>query len=448
MNSTGFRFLSAAFIWAGVCVAGPALAQAGAPSAEEDRTGIPETYEGPVSAVAAIIDDKVITTFDVEQRMRLMMISAGGRVTAEMLPQLQQQAVNDLIDEQLKLAEAKKYELEPDKGEIDGEIRAMAAEGGVTFEQLTATLAADGISVDALRNQIEAGIVWPRLVQGRYGKRIRVSDEEIEATLQRMRDDATQEQFLVSEICIPVPEQSQAQAFYEGGLQLIEQMRRGVPFAVVAQQFSACTTAAAGGDLGWVRAGELALELDEALRALPPGSVTNPIASEGAFMILAVRDKRAAIVAGEKSWTLAYAGAPLSIGRAAARQALEGLPSAAACSERAVRRDLGPEIGVALIENATLSNVDERFRDAIASLDRGDLSPIIEADDALHAVYVCELDEGLGIPSRATIEDRLYGRQLQRISQQYLRDVERKSLVDNRMKAAAQQAQRRASTNG
>ena len=95
--------------------------------------------------------------------------------------------------------------------------------------------------------------------------------------------------------CIPVADRNQIQQYYQGALQLIEQMRRGVPFAVVAQQFSACTSAAGGGDLGWVRAGELAPELDAAIKELPQGAVTNPIASDGAFIIMAVRDKREAV---------------------------------------------------------------------------------------------------------------------------------------------------------
>jgi peptidyl-prolyl cis-trans isomerase SurA len=213
-------------------------------------------------------------------------------------------------------------------------------------------------------------------------------------------------------------------------------MRRGVPFSVVAQQFSACTTAAAGGDLGWVRPGELPPELDEAIRNLPPGSVTNPIPSDNAFMILAVRDRRAAVTQGEKTWTLAYAGAPVSTGRAAARTALEKLSTSEACAGgRTLRQDLGPNIGVAMIENAKLSDLDERMRPAVEGLDRAELSEIVEADDALHIFYACEVDEGLGIPSRKSIEDRLYGRQLERIAQQYLRDIERKSTVDVRLKA-------------
>lgn len=401
-----------------------------APSSEEviARSGVPR------EAVAAVVNDAVITTYDVRQRMRLMLVSAAGQIPMEALPRLQQQALRDLIEEKLKLQELAKFEVEATEQEIAKELSMIAAESNLTVGQLEETLAAQGISINSLKEQVKTTMLWPQLVQGRFRDRVRVNDDEIDQTLERMREDASLEQYLVSEICIPVDDPSKAQQYYQGSLQLIEQMRRGVPFSVVAQQFSACTTAAVGGDLGWVRAGEMPPELDNAIRNLEPGSVTNPIPSEGAFMILAVRDKREAVVAGEPTFTLAYASAPESIGENAARLAFEKLATADACSGRALRQDLGENIGFALLENMTLDAIDPRFREWIEDLDRGETSPVIKADGAYHAAYVCDKDEGLGLPSRDTLENRIFSRQLQRISQQYLRDIERKSSVDIRLK--------------
>jgi peptidyl-prolyl cis-trans isomerase SurA len=100
-----------------------------------------------------------------------------------------------------------------------------------------------------------------------------------------------------------------------------------------------------------------------------------------------------------------------------------------------LRQDLGAGVDVAIVEGVTIAAVDDRFKPAVEGLRRGELSEIIEADDGLHVLYACEVDEGLGIPSRSAVEDRIYNRQLQRIAQQYLRDVERKSTVDIRIRA-------------
>ena len=388
----------------------------------------------PVESIAAVVDDKVVTTFDVRQRMRLMLLSAGGQIPPEAMPQVQERAIRDLVEENLKLIEAKKFELEVDEKDINAEVALMAGQSNLTAPQLETELARSGISMDSLKTQIRASIAWPELVQGRFRSRVRVNDDEIEDTLSRMKADAGKEQFQVSEICIPVDDPSRADEFYQGGLQLIEQMRRGVPFSVVAQQFSACTSAAVGGDLGWVRAGELPEELDSAIRELPTGAVTNPIPSDGALMIMAVRQKREAVVAGESTYKLAYVGVETAKGKEVAKRAVSRLADAEACSGRALRTDLGESIGYTLLENMTLDAIDPDFRDIVATLDRADKSAVIEKDGAFHGVYVCDKDEGLGLPSREALESRIYGRQLSRIGQQYLRDIERGSLVEVRQK--------------
>lgn len=411
-------------------------AQAQAPQSDERPTSEEVIARSgvPASAVAAVVNDAVVTTYDVRQRMKLMLISSGGQIPADALPQLQAQALRDLVEERLKLQEAAEWELEVSDKEVEEELSIMAAQSNLTLDQLVTTLESSGVSVNSLKQQIRSQIAWPQLVQGRYRDRVRVNEDEIETTLERMREDVDKEQFLLSEICIPVDNPSQAQQYYQGGLQLIEQMRRGVPFTVVAQQFSACTTAAVGGDLGWVRAGELPVELDNAIRELPVGAVTNPIPSEGAFMILAIRDKREAVVPGEPSFTLAYAGADASMGRNAAHAALEKIETAEVCSGRSLRIDLGRGVGYSLLENVTLDQIDERFRPFVEDLNREDQSAVIEADGAYHSVYVCDKDEGLGLPSREALENRIYSRQLSRIGQQYLRDVERDSMIDMRMR--------------
>ena len=413
-------------------LASAAIAQESSQPAE-DRTGLPDSYVGPVSEVAAVVGDEVITTYDLAQRVILMMISSGQRFPESALPQLQAQALQDLIEEKLKLKEAASYDLRPEQKEINAEIAAIAAQSGLTAADLERQLNTQGLSLDSLRSQIGAQMLWPQLVRGRYGRRVRINDDEVDATIERMREEAGSEQYLVSEICIPIPSREEAQAYYQGSLQLLEQMRRGVPFAVVAQQFSACTSAAAGGDLGWIRAGELPEDLDRAIRDVPVGAVTNPIPVDNALMIMAVREKRDAVQQGEKTWTLAYASAPIDKGRNEARNALEKLSTANACAEGGSRADLGPLVTPAFLPSVQLKDIDPRVHTAIEDLDRGDMSAFIEADGRLHVAYVCELDEGLGIPSRKTLEDRLYQRQLSKISEQYLRDVERRTMVDVRL---------------
>ncbi len=390
-------------------------------------------------SIAALVNDQAITTYDLKQRVRLMTLSSGGRMRPEQLPQLQQQALQDLVNERMKQKELEKFEVKTSDKEVQGELQQIAAQAGFTLPELQDALKREGISVEAWKEQIKTSIGWQNLVQGRFRDRVKINEREIDQTLETIRDEVTKERYLVSELCIPVDDPAQIQAYYQAGLQLIEQMRRGVPFASAAQQFSACTSASLGGDIGWVQAGELPKELDDAIKAVPVGSVTNPIPSEGALMILALRDKKQPVEPGEKSFTLAYASAPVSIGENNARLELGKLPTAEVCNARAIKLDLGPNVNTALLENVKASSIAPKFRRFVEDLNTGDLSTIIEADGYLHVVHICEKDEGLGVPPRAAIENRIFRRQLSLLGQRYLRDIERKSTVEMRLEGATAQ---------
>ena len=416
----------------------PANAQqpAGAPPASPIQTS--DSQRPAQETIAALVNDEVITTYDLKQRVRLMTLSSGGRIRPEQLPQLQQQALEDLVSEKMQETELKKFEVKVSDREVIGELTQIAAQAQLTLPELQGVLEREGISVDAWRTQIRTSIGWQNLVQGRFRDRVKINDREVDLTLKSIRDEATKLQYRVSELCIPVEDRNQVQAYYQAGLQLIEQMRRGVPFAAAASQFSACTSASLGGDIGWVQAGELPKELDEALQAIPVGSVTNPIPSEGALIILALRDKKEPVEPGEVSFTLAYASAPISIGENKARLAIEKLSTAEVCNARSIKLDLGPDVGTALLENIKVSEIDTRFRRFIEDLNRGELSSVIEADGHLHVAYICEKDEGLGVPPRAAIEDRIFRRQLSLLGQRYMRDLERKSTVEMRVEQPRQ----------
>ena len=133
----------------------------------------------PREAVAAVVDDTVITTFDVRQRMRMALLSAGGRVPPEALPQLRDQALRELIQEKLKLKETEKFEMEFSDAEFKEEFQYMAAQSNMNPGDLEAVLSSQGISMNVLREQIKSGTLWPRLVQGRFRDRVRISDDEV-----------------------------------------------------------------------------------------------------------------------------------------------------------------------------------------------------------------------------------------------------------------------------
>ncbi|GGD04889.1 peptidylprolyl isomerase [Aquisalinus flavus] len=401
----------------------PVMAQDGSQQANQ------EPQIQALESVAAVVNDKVISTFDLRQRIQLIALTSGGQIPESAMAQVQAKALQDLIEEQLKLAEAESVDFDVDPEEVDQELAGIAANSGNTIEQLEQQLNAVGISIETLRRQIRTRLVWQQLVAGRYSSRVRISDSEIDAVMNRLRAESQDEQYLVSEICLPVRENFSTAQIEQAGMQIIQQMQQGTPFEAMARQFSVCSSAANGGDLGWLRAGEMEPELGNVVRQMAAGNVSRPIALDGTVRILAVRETREAAEQGVKSYELGYASAPASMSREEVAEITSKLPQTNICAGDALSIDLGQDVDFELLPMIPASRMQEPFRAPAEQLERGEVSEPIRSGDSWHAILLCAKDDGLGLPSRGQIEDRLFAQELDLISRRYLRDVERDSSV-------------------
>ena len=385
-------------------------------------------------AVAATVNDEMISTFDVSQRMRLMLLTSGGRIPESAYPQLQKRALQDLVDEKVKLQEAGRLEFQISPEQVEEEFGRIAASVGATIPQLEQQLLSQQIAPSTLRDQLRSRLVWQRLVAARYRDRVRVSDEEVDEVMDRLMADTSKEQYLISEICLPIEDNVSSQEIYNAGMQMIEQMRNGVPFDALARQFSYCTSAANGGDRGWTSLAEMEPELATVVEKLNEGSVSIPTPHDGMMHIMAVRSKREPKVAGTKTYEVAYAGAPLYVGEQTAREAFAKLNQTNVCAGTGeLSIDLGSDIGVTLLSNVPEDAMELPFRAPVGALERGEVSDVITTANGYHALLLCAKDEGLGLPPREAIEDKLFADQLELISRRYLRDLKRDSAVDMRL---------------
>lgn len=384
--------------------------------------------------VLATVNDVPISSFDVRQRIRLTMIVQGiPELPPEAIPQFEQQALQELVEEQLKLQEAEEWELTIADEEIDQELAQIAASGGGNINSLVRDLNAQGVDVGTLRRRIRADKAWESLVRGRFGSRVTVTDGEIENMMDSLLARATEDQFLLSEICLPVNGAAEQEEMFNIGMQMIEQMRRGAAFTSLAQQYSACPSAARGGDLGWTRISELDPDLAAVVGQLAPGSVSRPVPQDSMMKMIAVRQTRPASAAGEPSYSVAYAGALISIGADEAESRMTRLAETNACNGDALSVDMGPNIGVTTLPILSESTYAPVFHDVLANMEIGDVSNVIESDGAYHVLMMCEKDIGYGLPPRRAVENQLRQDELDLLSRRYLRDVERDSAVEIRL---------------
>lgn len=133
-----------------------------------------------------VVNGDPITNFDIEQRIKLTMLSNGGKAPSR------QDALEELINDRVKIKEGKKFSLDMSPTEVEIQYAAMGARMRLTAEQLNKVLEGRGIRPDTLKARLKADYIWTQLVRGRYGQSLIVGEKDVASAIEVKGDGKEQ----------------------------------------------------------------------------------------------------------------------------------------------------------------------------------------------------------------------------------------------------------------
>lgn len=394
-----------------------------------------------VQKIAAIVNDNPITEFDIFQRLALVVSQAGFQLTDADIKQMREQILRSLIDETLKLEEARSFDVNPQTSEIDAQLEAIAQQSNLTVAQITEKLSSQNISINTLRRQIAADVVWNEIVGGRFNSSIAITEQEVDAVFQRNVANANKPQYRVFEIQYRVDSPDQEAEIRGGMLQLAEQIKQGADFRAVAQQISHSASAVQGGDIGWVQDGELAPELNMVLRNMKAGDVSQPVRTPGGYFLLLLADRRmiggadpkkATVTVQQLVFPLAPETPPEQI-QAAGNYLFEASQTIKSCEDLVALREKFPNASISEQQTMTIGDLAEVFQNAVIPMQAGEASAPILTNQGFHVIGICAREDvNANLPSREQIENQLANQQMTMIARRYLRDLRNDAVVETR----------------
>ncbi|WP_225897061.1 peptidylprolyl isomerase [Brevundimonas goettingensis] len=385
--------------------------------------------------VIATVNDQVITSFDLRQRMLTIIAMSQVQPTEENIPAIQQQALNALIEERLQNQEIAKYkDLVISDEEVDEEIASMAQEAGTTPANYMNFLAQGGIRPQNMREQLRTELGWRALVGGRFNSRAKVSHAAVEQAMRQMTEAASKPQYLIGEIYIEAARVGGQQAAINGADQLVQQMVQGAPFQAVARQFSAAPSAQRGGDAGWVVQGTVQPALQTALDQLQVGQLSRPIPVEGGVYIVYMRDKRSGAATSLVTMKQIMVEVPETATEAevaAATARLNALKPQLTCDNILARATseqglLGSDLG-----ESDIANLAPQFQQVARAAEVGTISSPVRTPLGVHLLAVCgRRVGGPDAPTFQQVEGRLQNQNLAMLARRYIRDLRADALIE------------------
>jgi peptidyl-prolyl cis-trans isomerase SurA len=404
------------------------------------RPALAQAAGGSVNSIVAVVNGDVVTRSEVESRRRLLALSAG--IAGDAGAQGGDQILRLLIDERLRIQELSRRRIPVTDQDIASSVANIESRNGLPPGGVVQNLRRAGIEPRVLYDQIRAQIGWARLLRGMLGEQANIPDAEVNEFLAAQRARLGEPEFLVSEIFIPVENPGQEAQVRRFVTDVIQRLRQGVPFPMVAAQFSQSQSAIQGGAMDWMTGDRFDPAVASILKQMPEGAISNPIRVPGGFEIVLLRDRRVsgrdmATIMSMRQVFLPFEGqvnpqAPTAQQLAQLQRAQTLSDQARGCEamDAAARGSPRPaDPGPVRLDNIT----PPELRDLLGSLPIGRATqPIISVDGALIFMVCARETRNLAEANPQQARDILLRDRIELLSRQLQRDLRRRAQIEIR----------------
>ncbi|MBV2148690.1 peptidylprolyl isomerase [Sphingobium sp. AS12] len=392
-----------------------------------------------VRKATAIVNGRIITGTDIDQRLALIITANGGKVEAEEKERLRVQVLRNLIDETLQIQEAAANDIKVDPAEIQQSYERVAANFRQSPTQFDAYLRSQGSSAASIKRQIEGELAWSRLQRRNIQPFVNVSEDEVKSVVDRLNAAKGSDEFRIGEIYLSATPENREQIL-ANARNIIQQIQQGGSFAAYARQFSEASTAAVGGDLGWVRPAQLPPELATAAADMQVGQIAGPIEVAGGVSLIYVMDKRKVLTADPRDSLLSLKQLSVLFPQGTTKEQASAKAASFAAAIKEIKgcgqaNEVGAKIGADVVDNdnVKLRDLPPQLQEILLNLQVGEATPPFGSiTDGVRVLIVCGRDDpaSANAPNPEQIMAQLEEERVNKRARIYLRDLRRDAIIE------------------
>ncbi len=236
--------------------------------------------------IVAVVNTEVITLSELEEEVGDVKAQTrqrySGAELAQRLRQIDYMGLNRMIERKLQVQIAKRRGIKVTEEEVKDAIVRLRRLGETPDEN-------DPKELAMIRDQLTA----LHLINQQVRSSLLVSDAEILRFYQQHRDRfMLPPEVRISQILIALGPGSELLAVREKAQEVYALVKKGERFEELAAKYSDGPEGRRGGNLGYIRQGDMLPQIQKAIEQAPLGSVTEPIASSIGMHIIRVDDRK------------------------------------------------------------------------------------------------------------------------------------------------------------
>ena len=385
--------------------------------------------------IAAIVNDDVITTADVSARRDFVIATSEVPDSPDARRMVGRRVLDALINETLEMQEARRLSIEVSDEEIDAAIGGMEKQRQRPPGSLRAFIKERGLVEQTMLQQVRAQLSWNKVVERRLRRSVDIAQDEIARAQVAQAAAPGAPEVRIAAISLPITgpqEEPKVAALAED---LARQLNEGAEFMALAQQLAGTGKAAMNPPV-WVPEESLQPGMQQALRTLQPGQVTQPLRSQNSYQLISLLDRRMSKPTPDntevavKQFTVALPAQRTPAVMMEAKQTVEAIQANPGTCED---MNSGAPAGKAetTFVRATYQQMTRDLRGVIEHIGVTEMSEPLLGDQAVLLVMLCErIEPSVSLPDAAVVRREIYNEKLELEAQKALRNLRRDAFIE------------------
>ncbi|MBI5598424.1 MAG: peptidyl-prolyl cis-trans isomerase [Deltaproteobacteria bacterium] len=246
-----------------------------------------------VDRVVAVVNDGIITLSELNAATAVVTggLKGGRPLEGKNTVETKSRVLDNLIERMLIKQSAERMGIEVSEREIDNAIEDVEKQNNITHETLLVALAKNGLTFVQYREQIKEDIRQVKFLNQQFRSRIQIPDEDVEGYYrQNIAKFSGPPSYRLRVIFLSADKADDPASTRLGAVS--EGLKSGAGFEALAREYSDEPSARDGGDIGYVKSGELSPVLEDIAKLLSPGQISEPVAMPDGVYIIQLVDRK------------------------------------------------------------------------------------------------------------------------------------------------------------
>jgi len=375
-------------------------------------------------AVIGKVDSEPITTYDLSQKIKIMLNTMGLSDTIENRDSIRERAIELIVEEKVKLIESKKENIEITDKEVDVFISEIFGFPSDEKKQFVNFLNNQNIDYDILFEQIKIELLWKKLVSNKFGGLISPNPEAVSKILNEYKKKLGMLEYNFSEIVIFKKNKETEETI--SAIKNVENLiKLGSSFESVASEFSQSPSSVNSGNLGWIIESQIDEKTLKSLKQMSNGEVSEIIDTNDSLKIIKLISNKKIGEKNDKEYSiLNISSTNLNNEIIKIRDELES------CNDNLSKFNSNENIQIDKIEDVLLQDLSPEIKKVLDNTEIGQKTQIIKQNQRKMFFIICDIKGGeISNISKQQVEQKIFQEKMGIMSRTHLNKLKKQSSI-------------------